>query len=296
MKKNRIRMMALGLSFVVAMVMSPMVKADSVEVKPYLAFGADLSSAEKNKVMQLLDVTQEELPDYQVIEVTNAEEHENLESYLDKSVIGTRALSSVKIEEADAGSGISVETHNISFCTEEMYTNALVTAGFSDAKVTVAGPFNLSGTAALVGAMKAYESMTGEAISHESADAASNELVLTGELAETMGAEKTAQFVALVKDKVVDEDLDSDEEILDAIDEAAKELDINLTEDQRQQLKSLMVKIGSLDIDSSKLKDQAKGIYNQLKNMDIDLESTKGILSKIGDFFGKIVDFFRGLF
>ena len=62
---------------------------------------------------------------------TNAEEHKYLDTYLDKSVIGTRALSSVKIEEADAGAGITVETHNISFCTEEMYTNALVTAGIS---------------------------------------------------------------------------------------------------------------------------------------------------------------------
>ena len=76
------------------------------------------------------------------------------------------------IEEADAGSGIEVETHNISFCSKEMYTNALVTAGISDAKVTVAGPFPISGTAALVGAMKAYGEMTGEGVDEASSDAA----------------------------------------------------------------------------------------------------------------------------
>ena len=73
--------------------------------------------------------------------MTNQDEHKNLDSYLDKSVIGTKALSSVKIEEADAGSGVTVTTHNISFVTEEMYTNALVTAGINDATVTVAAPF-----------------------------------------------------------------------------------------------------------------------------------------------------------
>ena len=130
-------------------------RADSVEVKPYIAFGADLTSSQKNKVMELLGVTKEELADYETITVTNQDEHKNLDSYLDKSVIGTKALSSVKIEEADAGSGVTVTTHNISFVTEEMYTNALVTAGINDATVTVAAPFKISGTAALVGAMKA---------------------------------------------------------------------------------------------------------------------------------------------
>ena len=38
-----------------------------------------------------------------------------------------------------------------------MYENALTTAGVTDATVTVAGPFNITGTAALVGAMNAYE-------------------------------------------------------------------------------------------------------------------------------------------
>ena len=33
-----------------------------------------------------------------------------------------------------------------------------------NADVTVAGPFNISGTAALVGAMEAYENMTGDVI------------------------------------------------------------------------------------------------------------------------------------
>ena len=51
----------------------------------------------------------------QTITVTNKEEHQYLDEYLASKVIGTRALSSVMIEEADAGSGIEVETHNISF-------------------------------------------------------------------------------------------------------------------------------------------------------------------------------------
>ena len=45
-----------------------------------------------------------------------------------------------------------------------MYANALATAGVEDVNVVVAGPFNVSGTAALVGALKAYSEMTGETV------------------------------------------------------------------------------------------------------------------------------------
>ncbi len=298
------RMFIAFLAAVLALTMMPgtgaVSYADSVEVRPYLAFGADLSSSQKKTVMELLGVTSQELADYETVEVTNAEEHKYLDTYLDKSVIGTRALSSVKIEEADAGAGITVETHNISFCTEEMYTNALVTAGISDAAVTVAGPFEISGTAALVGAMKAYGTMTGQEIDSDNADAATNELVLTGKLGESVGKEEAAQLVALVKNKVLEGDLSSPEEIQDAVEEAADELDLTLSDSQKEELTKLMQKIGSLDLDVDSLKSQAQGIYDKLKNMDIDLTEAKGVLSKIGDFFSdlfhKIGEFLKGLF
>ena len=121
-----------ALALVLCLVPGKYTFADSVSVKPFLAFGADLSTKEKAQVMKQFGITNEELADYQTITVTNKEEHQYLDEYLASKVIGTRALSSVMIEEADAGSGIEVETHNISFCSKEMYTNALVTAGISD--------------------------------------------------------------------------------------------------------------------------------------------------------------------
>lgn len=272
------------------------VKADSIDVKPYIAFGADLNSSQKSKVMELMGVAEAELADYETIEVTNEDEHNYLDAYLDKSVIGTRALSSVKIEEADAETGITVEVHNISFCTEEMYTNALVTAGISDAKVTVAAPFSISGTAALVGAMKAYGTMTGEEVDSDNADAATNELVLTGELGDSIGKDEAAKLVALVKNKVLTEGLDSEEEIMDAIDDASQELNLNLTSEQKSKLSNLMKKIGDLDLDVDKLKSQAQSIYNKLKNMDIDLDGAQGFLDKVKEFFSSLWDKIKSFF
>ena len=72
---------------------------------------------------------------------------------MDKSVIGSRALSSVLVEGKKDGNGIRVTTKNITYCTPGMYENALATAGIKDADIVVAGPFKISGTAALVGAI-----------------------------------------------------------------------------------------------------------------------------------------------
>jgi uncharacterized protein YpuA (DUF1002 family) len=58
--------------------------------------------------------------------------------------------------------GLDVTTNNITWCAPEMYVNALATAGITDAKVIVAAPFDVSGTAALTGVYKAYEDITGQ--------------------------------------------------------------------------------------------------------------------------------------
>ena len=121
----------------------------------WLSLGEDLSESEKSTVLELLGVDEDDLDDYNVSTVSNAEEHQYLDGYISGDQIGTLALSSVLIRKTEEGSGLNVTTRNITFCTEGMYTNALTTAGVTDADVTVAGPYPISGTAALIGAAKA---------------------------------------------------------------------------------------------------------------------------------------------
>ena len=152
------------------------------ENRPYLALGADLSEEQKNTVLSLMDIDTANLDEYDVTYITNEEEHQYLDAYVDPAKIGTRSLSSVVITQRKKGSGLNITTKNINFCTVGMYQNALATAGVTDADIIVAGPTQISGTAALVGIFKAYEDMTGEEIDENVIDAALNELVVTGEL------------------------------------------------------------------------------------------------------------------
>ena len=224
-------------------------RVDAVIDKPYVALGADLKESERAKVLELLGVTEAELKDYDVVTITNEDEHKYLDSYLDAGVIGTRALSSVMVVGKEAGNGINVNTNNISYCTSGMYRNALITAGVEDADITVAGPFSISGTAALVGAIKAYETMTGEEVPEVNLDAANNELVITGEIVESVGdPEKVEQLMALVKQEVAEGAVSGSEDIKNLVKQAADELEIRLSDEDRDKITGLMDKIDGLDL------------------------------------------------
>ena len=277
------------------------VYADST---PYVALGADLTDEQRSKVLSLMGVTEEELKSDTVITVTNAEEHQYLDSYLDASVIGTRALSSCKVTAEPAGHGITVEAHNISYLTPSMYVNALATAGMKDASVVVAGPTQISGTAALVGAMKAYAAMTGTTISEKALDGANDELVATGELAQTIGdAEKASELIAAVKEAVISNKLKTEEDIKNAILDIAQELGISLTEAMVQQLIALMQKLAQLDIDPDTIVEQAKGIFEKLKSNGLDMEKygvtkadEEGFWSVLAGMLRDLIAWFKGLF
>lgn len=271
-------------------------RVDAVLDKPYLALGADLSAKEQMTVLSLLGLEDINVDDYDIITVTNADEHEYLDEYLDASVIGTRALSSVLVVGKEEGNGIHVTTKNISYCTEGMYRNALLTAGVEDADITVAGPYSISGTAALVGAIKAYETMTSEEVPEENLDAANNELVLTGKLVEEIGdSEKAEELMALVKQEVAENNIKSVDDIRQVVQQACSELDITLSEENEKKIAELMSKIEGLDLDVKQLKEQAKELYEKLESLDfhVDTESVGNFLTRIID---AIVNFFQGLF
>ncbi len=237
----------------------------------YLAFGADLKKNERATVLSELGITEADIADYKTIQITNQEEHDYLGSYIDASVIGTRALSSVMVVKTEKDTGIHVETKNIGYCTPGMYCNALVTAGLTDANVTVVGPFNISGTSALVGAMKAYATMTGEKITEDIMDTATDELVTTAELGESMGdKERAAELIAAVKQKVFSEELTTGTDIRDAVEASARALNLNISDEDVENIVDMMEKVSKIDIDVDAITEQAKGIYDKLKDAGVD--------------------------
>ena len=276
---------------------------DKVEIKkddkPYLALGADLSDDQKNTVLSLMGIDPANLANYNVTYVTNAQEHQYLDSYVDSSKIGSKSWSSVVIVKRKKGNGLNISTNNITYCTVGMYKNALTTAGITDADIIVAGPKPISGTAALVGIFEAYEAMTGEAVQDNVVDAALNELVVTGELEASIQGltdQEVEEFIAYIKSLIAEKGLTDEKSINEAIDEACDKYGVTLSDDERQKIVDLLLKITSLGIDLSGLVDYAASLYNSFKNGG----SSSGIVASIGNFFGNIFsaigEFFKNLF
>ena len=298
LNKRKLALLMTGLMLVMSPVSVWADREDAKLEKPYVSLGADLSANDRAIVLKLLGVTEDDLKNYTVTTITNADEHKYLDSYLSKSVIGTRALSSVLVKGKTDGSGIKVTTYNITYCTTGMYQNALATAGIEDAEIVVAGPYNISGTAALVGAIKSYENMTGETVSQENVDTATNELVVTGKLAESVGdSDKAEQLVGAVKEQVVEGSDNgkklTEEEIGNVVDQAAQEMDVQLFDEDRQEIVDLMDKIKGLDIDVDSLKEQAKDLYDKIDDLGLKLDWNQ---EKVQGFFSKIIEFFKNLF
>lgn len=270
--------------------------------KSIIALGADLSAEQRATVLSLMDVTEADLANYQVVTITNDMEHQYLDAYMDASVIGSKSLSSVKITPAESGHGVLVTTKNINYCTTGMYRNALLTAGVSDADILVVGPTEISGTAALIGAIKGYEAMSGESVSDTTLDTAMNELITTGEIAmQDADSQDIEELIAFVKAKVAAGGLDSDDQIRSAIEEGEDKFGVTLTEDEINQIIAIMQKINQLGLDPNVLVSQAEDLYSKfgkdfLKNLDTDAIAKEVAKSEASGFFAKIGDAIKGFF
>lgn len=275
-----------------------LVLADSVTGTRHLVLGADLKNSEKETVLHLLGV--EDIRDYDVSYTTHEEEVEYLGDYLDASVIGKRALSSVLITKAAQDSGITITTTNISYCTQEMYRNALITAGVKDIDVKAAGPFSISGTAALVSMMKSYELITGESLDETAMDAANNELVTTAELSESIGNEKATELIAALKQEMFEDNGVTLKNIEDALDTLTSNMDVTLSQDEKEKIVDLMANINKVDVDVDAIKTQAGELYDRIKNISSEIGDKQTLLESVGNFFGNIIDsiinFFKNLF
>ena len=254
--------------------------------------GANLNEEQIAAVYQLFNVKRGEVTE---LTVTNAEEREYLEGYVDESLIGTRSISCVYVELLAEGAGMDVTTSNITWCTPEMYISALATAGITDAKIVVAAPFEVSGTAALTGVYKAYEDLTGKKLDDLAKAVSTQELTITGELANEIGDMDSTAIVNDLKMMLDETAQMTDEEIREQIVQIAGRYNVSLTDNQINQLIQLCRSLEGLDADA--LKARVEEVQNTLKKVSDAktqvigfVETVKKVVTSIKSFFEKIGD------
>lgn len=254
--------------------------------------GVDLNNEQIDAVYKTFGVKRGSVTE---LRMTNAEERAALEGYVDSSLIGTRSISCVYVELCPEGTGMSIITSNINWCTAEMYISALATAGVTDAKIVVAAPFEVSGTAALTGIYKAYEDMTGKKLDDIAKLISTQELTVTGALAAEIGSMDSTSIVNDLK-LMLDETRNmSDDEIRQQIIEIAGRYDVKLTDKQIQQLIDLCRGLEKLDGDA--LKSRVQDVQSTLSKVSTAkthvmgfVDGVKKVVNSIAEFFEKIKD------
>lgn len=226
--------------------------------------------------------------------VTNADEREYLDGLVDSGVLGTHAISCAYVELLPEGSGLEVTAENVNWCTPEMYVSALATAGITDARVKVAAPFAVSGTAALTGVYLAYEDITGEELSEEAKRVSSQELTVTASLSDSIGSLGSVEIINELK-LLLDETRDmTDEELRAEIARIAAEAGVELNDSQVGQLVTLCRALEKLDPDA--LREKVQSVQETLQSLGAALEKAGGFFQRVMDAVNSVIDFFRGLF
>jgi uncharacterized protein YpuA (DUF1002 family) len=265
--------------------------ADAAEGDVIITLGENLTEQQKQQILNEMNAPE----NAQIITVSNTEEHKYLGGVIPKAQIGTRAISSSMITIGAEGSGLDVETNNITWVTEEMYTNALITAGVKDAKIYITAPFRVSGTAALTGLMKAYEVSSDEVIPDEVKKVANEEMVKTAKLGESIGNDKAVALLTRIKEEIAKNPPKTDADLRALIERIAQELGITLTEDEINSLISLFNKMKNLNIDWNQVNDQLSKAKDKLSTF-LQSEEGKTFIQNIIDILKEIWNAIKAVF
>jgi uncharacterized protein YpuA (DUF1002 family) len=265
--------------------------ADAAVGEMIVTLGENLTNEQKNMILSEMKAPS----DVEVLTVTNAEEHEYLGNYIASRLIGTKAISSSAITLEEKGTGIKLESKNINWVSDEMYINALATAGVKDATVYVTAPIPVSGTAALTGVIKAYEISADKKIPEDVKQAANEEMVKTAKLGDEIGTEEASALVTKIKEEMAANPPANTEEVREVVESSAKDLGIALNEDQVQSLIDLFNKLKELNIDWNAVGDQLTAAKDKLSNF-LESEEGQSFLDKLKEVFSSLIDAIKSLF
>ena len=260
-----------------------------------VTLGANLSAEQRATMLKYFGVNENEVV---ILEVNNQEERKYLEGVATEAQLGKKTYSCAYVEPTKAGSGINVKTANLTWLTSSMVASTLSTAGLTDADVVVASVFPVSGSGALTGIMKAFEDSTGKPLEEEKKELASEELIITGDIGEDIGADKATGIVNDIKTEIIKNNTSDTIQIADTINNITNNYNVTLTPEQQKQLEDLMAKIAQQDYNYNEMKNTLDGIKETVNEKldEIGQGIDKGFFDSIKDWFSGIGDWFAGIF
>lgn len=264
------KMMAVLMSVLCAMAAVPSVTvfADGQRV---VTLGADLSDDQKQAILRYFGVAGQNL---QTLTITNQDERNHLGSYVPLEQIGSHTYSCAYVNPTNSG-GIQVKTANLSWVTSNMIATTLSTSGVVNCEVLAASPFEVSGTGALTGILMAYESAVGTQLDETKKDIATQEMITTTMIANSIGQQLATEIVNDSKMQVIQGNDVTQNDIDIIINNVAEEKNISLTDEDRNLLNNLLDEISQQDYDYDDMKTTLERVEQNVDSTSADLNAAE---------------------
>ena len=264
------KMMAVLMSVLCAMAAVPSVTvfADGQRV---VTLGADLSDDQKQAILRYFGVAGQNL---QTLTITNQDERNHLGSYVPLEQIGSHTYSCAYVNPTTSG-GIQVKTANLSWVTSNMIATTLSTSGVVNCEVLAASPFEVSGTGALTGILMAYESAVGTQLDETKKDIATQEMITTTTIANSIGQQLATEIVNDSKMQVIQGNDVTQNDIDIIINNVAEEKNISLTDEDRNLLNNLLDEISQQDYDYDDMKTTLERVEQNVDSTSADLNAAE---------------------
>ena len=289
-------------------------------------YGAGLeNSPDKEKMTELLGTKDSDVIDY----VYGNDTEKYINYRYDDSIL----FSSIRIMEKNSG-GLTIDINEtygkITQISPQTYQNALITAGVTDADVTIAAPHDVTGESALTGIYKAYE-VQGESLNPEYTKNAQDELNTISDItSENEGKDGYSESqlnkaITEIKITIINQINDgkdlTEDDVRQIVDEKLKDNGLQdvITDNQKNQIINIIIQIknsGFFNEDSAnKILDSSKDLLNQIKdsgafkdakeqakNLGNDIkdfsqsEEGQGLIESIKSFFRSLFESIKNLF
>ena len=258
--------MAVIMSVLCAMAAVPSVTvfADGQRV---VTLGADLSEDQKQAILRYFGVAGQNL---QTLTITNQDERNHLGAYVPLEQIGSHTYSCAYVNPTNSG-GIQVKTANLSWVTSNMIATTLSTSGVVNCEVLAASPFEVSGTGALTGILMAYESAVGTQLDETKKEIATQEMITTTTIANSIGQQLATEIVNDSKIQVIQGNDVTQNDIDIIINDVAEAKNISLTDEDRNLLNNLLEEISQQDYDYDEMKTTLERVEQNVDSTTPDM-------------------------
>ena len=182
-----------------------------------------------------------------------------------KTYSSNQIYSSALVDLNDNGDlRVSVDKSKITTITGDMYISALKSVRITKGHVYVTSPVTATGESALAGIMNSYEVVTDVEIPDTVKEAANNEIYTQAEIVKNSGvdADDLSELVDDVKEEVEEKNITDHDEIVDVINNATEDSDIELSSENVEKLATTIEEFQNIQGDIDSYQNEVSDIFN----------------------------------